>query len=49
MLGLKVRVNRLGGQQRLSVKSMMLKTAALCLLALSLTACVVVRAVDYSL
>lgn len=48
MLGLKVRVNRLGGQQRLSVKSMMLKTAALCLLALSLTACVVVRAVDYS-
>ena len=48
MLGLKVRVNRLGGRQRLSVKRLMLKTAALCLLALSLTACVVVRAVDYS-
>ena len=48
MLGLKVRVNRLGGQQRLSVKRLMLKTAALCLLALSLTACVVFRAVDYS-
>ena len=48
MLGLEARANRLGGQQRLPVKSMMLKTAALCLLALSLTACVMVRAVDYS-